>query len=429
MHLPIVLFTGAFNTPHLITELESLAHTFSFQLSNEISSPAWNYALFPDSIAAITPHLLAAMAHQAAIVRFDFFAQLRLANAFSEALIQPSIGPGLFFTENHLLPRGSRQQLLSSAFSSVRQLVCSEEEHFDLLSALQSVLGKCQVVLKQSDNIPYCDLIVVKDSELHAPPIKLTQRSRVISLDSIIEAFILNNESHLRIESIEPVPAPLIESLVESLVKAEPVSEKVGPSPITEQIAIKPPISLSTTTSRTSSLVQVETIPQNFLRTPPIPTTNPQVKNTKRFIKCHPTTRLPQSIPTLLGPDQLHLTTAKIPAKKDEPRKRVLVRDEWLAEEAFSEGQPVRVVKVKPAQAENVKPVEALKKQNESKIEPVKEVNSGVTNPPATSSTTNTDTTTANTTPSHTTNTSSNTHTNAKTAFKSSFFQNLQRPK
>ena len=462
-HIPIVLYTGAFNAPNLMTELKSLAHTFNFQLTEDLSSPAWNYALFPDQITAITPHLLNAMARQATIVRFDYFSQLRLGNTFHEGLVQPAVTPGLFFTGNHLLARQSRKFLLAEALSSVRYLICLNEKHFQLLSALQLVLGKCSVTSTVPATIPYCDLIVVGEAELHNPPIKLSQRSRFISIDSIVEAFILSNDTLLRIESLEPEPireVSVIETgneIVNDSV-AEIVNEIVNESVIsgnpstqsTPLLSSLSSTSIQASRSNSSSLVLVESIPQSFLRNPPHPhSTSLQSKNTKRFVKCHPITRAPQSIPALLGPDQLRLTTnntinnntTKSAPKRDDQKKRILVRDDWLAEDGFAEGQPVRIVKLKPVierESENImvnsrKPVENMPKQSSpselknpigaTKPFEMKSSNEALnlnetmkptTNPPS------------STTPRTTTTPPTSTSTSA---FKSSFFQNLQRPK
>ena len=296
--------------------------------------------------------------------------------------------------------------------------------------------------LEDCSNVPFCDLIVCGGRETRAE-LRVRQLTRTIAIESLVDAFIQGNESLICIENVYPLVG--VESVrnVDEDEKGLHEAEDVQMNPIAMADSMadaSKPFSLAITmadaskpfplanaskpttvlteqsTTPSSSPVILQPFPPSLLR----PSQPPATATKTKFIKCHPLTRQPHSIPLLYGPHQLQSTAAPITAGAGGTgRKRVLVRDEWLAEDDFGKGIRIGVSSNVGNTASAVKSttINALTSS-------VSTVNTSITASTTTTPSTTTvpSTTTTQSTPS---TTASNTQTTSK--FQSSFFQNLQK--
>lgn len=360
--------------------------------------------------------LLFGLAHDANFVTIDYFSQLtKDSNNFSVALVQPTCPA--FFSANLLLPKSGRKDIFKKIFEGCgcSQVYALEEETLDIL---RSFLHKQNVQFSQLTmnktatqmvDIRFCDLLVVSDAS-DVKSLKFIETSRVIKLKSLIEAFVRVDGRYLDIENVyanvnlpNPNPEAKIKIISDphrddaefifiSLRTAANIKEPFVKEFTRELVVKERPVSASTTTisfdSAASvtpfdpsssayegpSLTCVVPIPANFLRSKSAVTqTQTQseleleeraidslLPSKKGFVKCHPVSYCPGSIPALIGPEQLQQVSNVVstnPNADGKLKRRILVKDSWLAEDDQIDQVPV---KLKPKSA-----VEAVKERKD----------------------------------------------------------------
>ncbi len=346
----VCAFVGEVTGLNERNQLASLAKKFNFSLSTALTDSAWNFVILPDTIATVSSALLVALARSASIVRLEYFMQLTTSNNFSEALMQPSCPA---FPPKYLLPRPRRCEQISTALAGVRQLICLQQSDYGLLSPLQPYLNLAIVLgsAEECVNVPFCDLLVAGGGVRER--IKVGQLARAIIAESFVEAFVQCNESLLFIENVYPLSN--VSVLVEDeAVGDETIVEETGDEkdPLEREIEtvpiavnnekpsprqVKSISSLTPVATFSSSPVILQTIPSSLLRPQqPLSTSNATTTARIKFVKCHPLTRQPNSVPLLYGPHQLQstapTTSSAINQASNNVRKRVLIKDAWLAE-------------------------------------------------------------------------------------------------
>lgn len=360
--VPVCVFVGEVSALNARSQLAALAARFAFSLSSDLSDPSWNFAILPDSIAQVTPGLLAALARSASIVRLEHFTQLAQSGGipFSEGLLQPHCST--LFPPQCLLPRAKRCEALSTALTGVRRLVCLEEGDYALLRTLESCLNVSVVLVTGglAGSLPFCDLLVCAPEGRVG--VRVDRLTRSVTAGSLIEAFLHADETLLCIENIFPaVEASEAASVAASdhqstaRTSSEPSLQQSNHPPAAAALppttSPLPATAAANSTRNNASFKQqqpmpfVETspvlrqpMPASLLRPIPPPTTTAAAAATgaRRFVKCHPVNRQPGSVPVLFGPHQLQPTSLKAAAAAAAANKkrRILVTDAWLAEDS-----------------------------------------------------------------------------------------------
>ena len=335
--------------PDNINILTTLSGAYDFQMANSLSDERWNFAVYDTPIVKISAPIIMALAREAHIVSFSFFKQLcTCPSEFNWALQQI---PCIAFNAQMLLPRAARKTLFSEIFSGIRRIICLSEAFVPIMQVMldfqESGARPAVELFDRSSGIRFCDLVMAQSSSSELTRFGFTEAVRYMLAKDIEEAFVTCDCRNLMIQIHRPILDAKAE-LVEKMNSDVRPAKKLDVREPADSRASHPQGACYSGPSLTCVVSSDSVFRQNRV----IEGAPDAVVNFKRFKKCHPVNHYPGMIPALIGPEQLVSTTevstlrAAAQTKKDDdewstgPRskfpvhaKRMLVRDEWLAED------------------------------------------------------------------------------------------------
>ena len=266
---------------------------------------------------------------------------------FSLALIQPSIVSKLY-PMDCWTPQRSRLLAFKNVFEGIKRFLVLDDSCDSGVVSVMRVIGEIiggiqthQISgIDEDFSIPFNELLILPNNSEFT--VKVSSKPlRSVSYPSILEALVRSDSKLININTIYPLTSTV--KIVEEgrSEKPKPKPPKINlakneiPAPVPVIISAAVPIDLhdededgtSPSPSPSPSLTTLIPMPSNLFIVPK--------SKTSKFVKCHPKHRQPGTIPALIGPEQLQasrpLSTSSTSAITT--KRRVLVRDSWLAED------------------------------------------------------------------------------------------------
>jgi hypothetical protein len=356
-----------------------LKEKFGVDIVSSLQEAAYFVLDDDEEINEVDPDLISAFLSCKLIVSPSYFSQLLQSNTISLGLIQPSITSKLFPVDCWL-PRKERLNLLRNAFEGIRRLVMLEGDKNE--KVLKTIGSHLEIETNSTQSyelrdLKFNELFIV--SSLYPDVKDLKDPIRTVKYQSLIEAVIRCDGKLIEVSTVYPEKAKELErergdmllnygSKERGMLADEPQTIQIVddmPSSSIEQatyLKVSAPASFSQEIDYNGpSLTAVFPMPASLLRPAQFQSQAPSDSSEKKpkFVKCHPRHRLPGSIPALFGPDQLQ-PCRPMTVNGDgvqSSKRRVLVKDSWLAEEDLveeEEGLDVKMVKENRQQRSNV---------------------------------------------------------------------------
>lgn len=333
------------NNPNYLNEMRVSGSKFDFEIKNSVIEAAY----FILDTEEIDSDLIKALILSKFIVSSAYFSQLLSNNysSFSLALMQPRIPS---FPLDCWIPQKSRLVTLKTAFDGIKCFILSPDCRNFVVDSVKFIGNILEINVKMvSDigNLKFNELLMSSEgnlAELIQVPI------RKLEFESLVDALIRNDGNLIEINTIYPVKS--LNNLNNKTINDnyEEVHDEIP------QIVSVPSVNQPVYSGR--SLTIVHPMPSNFIRklqaasTAPAPNPSPLIpipsSKPPKFVKCHPIHRQPGTIPALIGPDQLEPSTGRpefaLGGKlsltgTSNAKRRVLVKDSWLAEDDFEDGR------------------------------------------------------------------------------------------
>lgn len=333
--------------------IKSLAERFGFPLVEDVSEAAY-FVLNDNFTGEMDSHLVSALLQAKYIVSPAYFTQLKSYTeqnsnfSFSLALIQPALVSKLY-PMDCWIPQKSRLQTFKSIFEGIKRFVVFENEYRRIIEIVQvfaEIVGGIEVkVVGNCDALTFNELLIHSDSDWVRLNLKVNIPTRSLAFPLLLSALIRNDRQLAEINVIYPeVKEAKVNTIVEESRKEviEPISKiKTSIEPKTTSFEHNTLNSVESNIP-TRSLTTLLPMPANLLR--PSISHQTSIPKPTKFVKCYPKHRQPGIIPALIGPDQLNtlsrpVDTIPAPTGTD-AKRRVLIKDSWLAEDDFvEEGQ------------------------------------------------------------------------------------------
>jgi hypothetical protein len=323
---------------------KELKEKFGIEAVTSLQEAAYFVLDDDEEINEVDPDLISALLSCKLIVSPSYFSQLLQSNTMSLGLIQPSITSKLF-PADCWLPRKERLNLLRSAFEGIKRFVMLEgdknEKMFKTIGSHLEIETN-SIQLYELRDLKFNEVFIV--SSLYFDVKDLKDPIRTVNYQSLVEAVIKCDGKLIEVSTVYPEKTKEPEREREDygsmdggmLVDEPKTTQIVDLSSIEQHESLKVSITSSLSQEidyKGPSLTAVSPMPSSLLR----PSDSSEKK--LKFVKCHPRHRLPGSIPALFGPDQLQPCRPTIVNGDGvQPlKKRVLVKDSWLAEEDLVE--------------------------------------------------------------------------------------------
>lgn len=329
-----------------LSKLRELGSEFGFEVRVKGVKEAAYFILDCEDIDA---ELIEALLLAKYIVSPSYFFQLNQhqlgsdGNCFSLALMQPIISSKTF-PMDCWIPQKSRLATFKTVFEGIKRFVLLEEDNEQLVKVIAGLLGIEVKITSEPSNLKFNELLLIRDANRSVSEL-IGNPTRILDYESVIEALLRNDGQLIEIQTVYPesrvVEPETLKAVPVNTVKSNEINTGdcvpiiTSPSPSIDQVY----------TGR--SLTAVIPIPSNLLRpatelsTPAVPPYS--IAKAPKFIKCHPKHRQPGTIPALIGPDQLASSTRRPAPLPQSPqstmKRRVLVKDSWLAEDDFNESE------------------------------------------------------------------------------------------
>lgn len=434
---------------------------FGIEVVTNVQEAAYFVIDDNEQINEIDTDLISAFLSCKCIVSPYYFSQLLQSNTMSLGLIQPTITSKMFPVDCWL-PRKERLNVLRNAFEGIKRFVLlGGDKNENMVKIIGNALGIETKSIQSYElrELKFNELFVV--SSIYPDAKDLKDPIRTVKYQSIIEAVVRCDGKLIEINTVYPekLKEPERNVTVDEQPKERPSFLKETPSsiepkervllvdqyqsmsierlPSSIELPLPAPVNDFSFPQdldyKGPSLTAVVPMPAKLLRPTQSQSSSvePDTNGKKpKFVKCHPRHRLPGTIPALFGPDQLQpcrpttITNSNITGNVQGLKRRVLVKDSWLAEDDLvdedAQGSSAATIVVKENKLQrNIEQVtNSYTITNVNKSNQTNAINQSTTN---ISSNTNTIPLSATTT--NITNPASN------SKFQSSFFKNLSKGK
>ena len=318
------------------------------------------------SIESIPKDLVEALLEGKYIVSPAFYSQLLEASTisngiigtnfcFSLALIQPVLtlkGSKSSVPVDCWLPRVGRSLAIKKVLEGVTRLICGDLETFQVLKVIAESIGLEVKLIERSLLVQLRSLafneILVIFNESDKPSIdQLTNSLRCVTFKSLIEAFLLVDSHLIDLETLYPTSTLKIKNEIINDKNCERICDR--------DLEFKSNVIEPENDNYIGpSLTTVILMPSNYLRNHEdnLKYCNDGVTSGKssKFVKCHPKHYKPNTIPALIGPDQLRSINSEVSASVsvssvnganggnkinngNNLKRRILIKDSWLVED------------------------------------------------------------------------------------------------
>ena len=322
--------------PNYLANLKEIGQRFGFDVRVKDVSEAAYFILDSEDIDA---DLIEALLLGKYIVSPAYFSQLEQTDSnghgFSLALIQPSISSRKVPLDCWI-PQKSRLATFKTIFEGIKGFVLIDGNYSHLIESVKVVgmlLGIDIKILSEFSNIKFNELLIFSKNNCTNLAEQIANPVRILYFESVVDALLKNEGQLIEMQTVYPLNKS-------ADAKSESVVEPKRIVPAETETVILEPI------YNGRSLTAVIPIPSEFLREKPSQSAislHAPASKLPKFVKCHPRHRPPGTIPALIGPDQLEPSTRRpaltptSPQSSNTLKRRLLVKDSWLAEDDFSE--------------------------------------------------------------------------------------------